>query len=580
MYHVNILEMRELLNQGKTIYDLPLRVTYYARVSTDSFSQESSLENQNYYYQELIKNTPAWTYVKGYTDDGITGTSTIKREDFNRMIEDGLNGKFDLILTKEVSRFARNTLDSIYYTRELLKNGVAVFFETDNINTLYPDSEFKLTIIASLAQEESRKTSQRIKWAKKRAIEQGKIYIPPNMRGYRMVDGRVEIVEEEAKFIRRIFELYLQGYGFRLIGEKLAEEGYLNNNGNPYSISSLRKIITNPRYKGWFTGGMTEVVDHISKKIIYKDPKEWVMYPAPDIIPPIVSEEVWNKANELLQKKRKIVFENKTTSYQNKYKYSGKIYCKKHNKTFHRTLYKYKTMPDKEVYQCRVYRVKGKKGCDTPILYTNELDAIMACIFKTIFKRKDDFIDELLEMIERHLQEDDYTKDISRVMNEIDKLNRRKDKLLDLVVGDLITKEEFKKRNDEYNHRIKLLEEELNRYEQLRKARRSTEDQLKLMKEFLEKEYDLDKNVPDELIDIFVDKIVVEKGEIENLVNLEIYLKTGQKVPVYYRKDIILSLATHIESNKMMFVFPRTKNNRKADPVRVRVTDVNLVVVV
>ena len=260
---MDILEMRELLNQGKTIYDLPLRVTFYSRVSTDLKEQETSLENQIYYYKELIQNTPSWTYVRGYVDDGVTGTSTTKREDFNRMIEDGLNGKFDLILTKEVSRFARNTLDSIYYTRELLKNGVAVFFETDNINTLYPDSEFKLTIIASLAQEESRKTSQRIKWAKKRAIEQGKIYIPPNMQGYRMVDGRVEIVEEEAKFIRRVFDLYLQGYGFRLMGEKLAEEGYLNSNGNPYNISSLRKILTNPRYKGWFTGGMTEVADHI-----------------------------------------------------------------------------------------------------------------------------------------------------------------------------------------------------------------------------------------------------------------------------------------------------------------------------
>ena len=204
----------------------------------------------------------------------------------------------------------------------------------------------------------------------------------------------------------------------------------------------------------------------------------------------------------------------------------------------------------------------------------------MSCIFKTIFKRKDNFIDELLIMIEKHLQEDDFTKDISRTMNEIDKLKRRKDKLLDLIMGDLITKKEFKKRNDEYNQKIDMLEEELNRYEDLRKARRSSKDQLKLMKEFLSKEYDLDNNVPDELIDIFVDKIWVEKGEIDDLINLEINLKTGQKVPVYYRKDIILSLATHIESNKMMFVFPRTKNNRKADPVRVRVTDVNLVVAV
>ena len=544
---MNILEMRnELLSNGKTIYDLSLNVTDYSRVSTDSKSQETSMANQTYYYKNLILNTPNWTYIDGYADDGITGTSTAHRDDFNRMVEDGLNGKFDLILTKEVSRFARNTLDSIFYTRELLKSGVAVFFENDNINTLYPDSEFKLTIIASLAQEESRKTSQRVKWARRRAIEQGQIYIPPNMHGYRMVDGKVEIVEEEAKLVQRIFELYCQGYGFRLLGEKLKEEGYLNSNGNPYNISSLRSIITNPRYKGYFTGGMYETVDHISKKVIERDPEDWIMYPAPDIVPPIVSEEVWNNANELLQKKRKKVYLTKETSYQNKYKYSGKIYCKKHGTAFHRTLYRYKKAPDREVYQCKVYRQEGKKGCDTPMLYTDELDAIMACIFKTIFKHKDDFINELLTMIEKHLQEDDFTKDITKAMSEIEKIKTRKDKLLDLTLNDLISKSEFKKRNEEFNHQLELLDEELKKYESLRKAKRNSKDQLKLMEKFLNEKYDLDKEVPDKLIDAFVDKIWVETGEVENLVKLEINLKTGQKVPVYYRKDILLSLATHL----------------------------------
>lgn len=543
---MDILEMRDLLlNQGKTIYDLPLRVTDYSRVSTELKSQETSMVNQKYYYKDLILNTPNWTYVEGYADDGVTGTSTTKREEFNRMVEDGLNGKFDLILTKEVSRFARNTLDSIFYTRELLKNGVAVYFESDNINTLYPDSEFKLTIIASLAQEESRKTSQRVKWAKKRAVEQGKIYIPPNMHGYKMEDGKVEIVEDEAKFVRRVFELYCQGYGFRLLGEKLKEEGYLNSNGNPYNISSLRGIITNPRYKGYFTGGITETVDHISKKIIYKDPDEWIMYPAPEIIPPIVSEEIWDKANDLLKTKRKKVYLNKETSYQNRYKYSGKIYCKKHEAAFHRTLYRYKKAPDREVYQCKVYRAKGKKGCDTPILYTEEIDAIMACIFKTIFKHKEDFIDKLLVMIEKHLQEDDFTGDISKVMSEIAKIKKRKDKLLDLVINDLITKEEFKKRNDECNEKINLLDEELNQYEYLRKAKRSTKDQLKLMEKFLSEEYDLDKEVPNKLVNAFIDKIWVEAGEEDNLIKLEVNLKTGQQLPVYYRKDILLCLTTH-----------------------------------
>lgn len=571
---MDILAVRDLLAKGKTIYDLPLRVTFYARVSTDD--QGTSIENQNFYYKELIKNTPAWTYIEGYTDEGISGTSTVKRENFNRMIEDGLNGKFDLILTKEVSRFARNTLDSIFYTRELLKNGVAVFFETDNINTLYPDSEFKLTIIASLAQEESRKISQRTKWAKKRAVEQGKIYVPPNMHGYRFVDGKLVIVEEEAKMIRRIFELYCQGYGFRTIGKILAKEGYLNSNGNPYNYSTLRTIISNPRYKGWFTGLKTEKIDLLSKKVIRKDPSEWIMYPAPDIVPPIVSEEIWNKANEILNYRRETVYLKKETSYQNKYKYSGKIYCKKHGTPFYRALYRYKTVPDKELYQCKMYRKEGKSACDTPLLYTNEIDAILACLFKVIFRHKNDFIQELLTMIEKHLQDNDFSKDINRIMSEIENIKNKKEKLLDLLIGDFITKDEFKKRNDEFNQRIDVLEMELQKYEQLRKAKRSTREQLKLMEEYLNKEFDFDKGVPDELVDLFVDKIWVEKGDIDNLINLEIDLKTGQDIPIFYRRDLHLSLATHIDRDKMMFRFNRIKNNRKAEPIRVRVVDVNL----
>jgi len=573
---VNILEARDLLlNHGKTIYDLPLRVTYYSRVSTDSMGQQTSIDNQNYYYSQLIKNNSNWTYVEGYCDEGITGTSTNKREEFNRMIEDGLNGKFDLIITKEVSRFARNTLDSIYYTRELLKNNVAVYFESDNINTLYPDSEFKLTIIASLAQEESRKTSQRVKWAKRRLAEKGVIYIPYNMYGYRKVNGKVEIVEKEAEAIRRLFTLFRQGYGLRKTGQILKEEGYATRSGKPFSPSTIRKIITNPRLKGYFTACIVETVDFISKKKVMKDPKEWIIFKAPDIIPPIVSEEEWDEANRLLETKRKMVYLKHETSYQNKYKYSGKIFCKKHGTAYHRTVYRYKS-GDKELYQCKIYRTQGKDSCNSPLLYTNEIDAIMSCIFKVMFKQKDDLIDKLLKMIEKNLEENDFTKDINKILDQINQIKKKKDKLLDLVMNDYITKQEFRERNETLNRELNVLKEELKKYEELRDAKRNVRDQLKLMEEFLKKEYNLDREVPEELIDAFLDKIYVEAGEIDNLVKLEINLKTGQKLPTYYRKDILLCLTTHIAENKMMFKFPRIKNNQKAEPVRIKVKSINL----
>ena len=170
---MDLYTMRKELSEGKSIYDLPLRVTFYARVSTDKDEQANSLKNQVTYYPDFIKSVKNWTYVEGYIDEGISATSVLKRDDFLRMIDDSKLDKFDLILNKEISRFSRSTLDSIIYTQELLKNGVGVLFQSDNINTLLPDSELRLTIMASIAQDEVRKISERVKFGFKRAIENG-----------------------------------------------------------------------------------------------------------------------------------------------------------------------------------------------------------------------------------------------------------------------------------------------------------------------------------------------------------------------------------------------------------------------
>ena len=155
----------------KSIYEIPMRVTFYARVSSEKDEQLNSLDNQITYYTDLIKKNPQWDYVPGYIDEGISGISTQKRENFNQMIEDAKSDMFDFVITKEISRFARNTLDSIQFTRELLKNGVGVFFQNDNINTLDEDSELRLSIMSSIAQDELRKLSSRIKFGHQQAIK-------------------------------------------------------------------------------------------------------------------------------------------------------------------------------------------------------------------------------------------------------------------------------------------------------------------------------------------------------------------------------------------------------------------------
>lgn len=171
---MELYEIRKALMSGKTIYDLPLRVTYYARVSTGKEEQKKSLENQDVYYKNKILSVPKWTLIPGYTDNGITGTSTKKRNDFNNMIQDGMEDRYDLILTKEVCRFARNTLDTLQHTRNLLSKGKGIYFELDNINTFEQEGELRLTIMASLAQDESRRISERVKFGFNRSIESRK----------------------------------------------------------------------------------------------------------------------------------------------------------------------------------------------------------------------------------------------------------------------------------------------------------------------------------------------------------------------------------------------------------------------
>ena len=167
---MQVRKIRSEMRMGRSIFDLPLRVTFYARVSTDKDEQLNSLENQVQYYTELIKSKENWSFVPGYIDEGISGTSTKKRDSFNRMIADARAGRFDFIITKEISRFSRSTLDSIRYTQELLEHDVGVLFQNDNINTLDTDSEFRLVVMAGVAQDEVRKLSERLKFGFRQAV--------------------------------------------------------------------------------------------------------------------------------------------------------------------------------------------------------------------------------------------------------------------------------------------------------------------------------------------------------------------------------------------------------------------------
>ena len=205
------MDIYQIANQmkaeRKTIFDIPMRVTFYARVSTTREEQENSIEKQIKFFTDMIQQNPNWTFVPGYVDR-IRGEAAENRVNFMRMIEDGKAGLFDLVLTKEVSRFARNTIDSLTYTRDLLRAGVGVFFQNDNICTIDTDSELRLTIMSSIAADEVRKLSERVRWGHKRSIENGAVMGNSRIFGYDKKDCKLTVNESEAEMVRLIFELY------------------------------------------------------------------------------------------------------------------------------------------------------------------------------------------------------------------------------------------------------------------------------------------------------------------------------------------------------------------------------------
>lgn len=401
--------IRNLLCSGKNINDLKLRVTYYARVSTDSILQLNSLNNQSEYFEEYIKSNINWEYVKGYIDEGISGTSD-KRPSFLRMIEDAKECKFDLIITKEISRFSRNTLDSIKYTRYLLEQGVGVYFISDNINTIYSDSELRLTIMSSIAQDEVRRISERVKFGMRKSINDGNILGNDRLFGYRKnkKTGNLEIIKEEKEIILKIYDMFLyQNYSLTKIVKYLNSLDIKTSMNNKFSVTTLKRMIINPKYKGYYCSRKSEVIDYISKKIIYYEEKDWIMYKDYNKVPPIVSEEVWSLANNKIKK-----IENKKYKKCDS-KYSTLIYCKNDEHLFYR-----RKVNNRYIWYCSNYLNNGCSACKNVSIYENELDEIIDYISK--MKNVRNIINKIIVG-----RDNDYIELIVYLKDKIETINKK-----------------------------------------------------------------------------------------------------------------------------------------------------------
>lgn len=531
---MEVRKIRSEMRMGRSFYDLPLRVTFYARVSTDQDEQINSLENQVQYYTELIQSKPNWKFVPGYVDEGISGGSTKKRDNFNRMIRDAKAGMFDFIITKEISRFSRSTLDSIKYTQELLDYNVGVFFQNDNINTLDTDSEFRLVIMAGVAQDEIRKLSERLKFGFRQAIKNGHVLGNDKLYGYDKKDCVLTVNEEEAEIIRIIFDLYgNQRLGTRTISKRLMELGYTSREGNAFNTLTIRHILENPKYKGWYCGNKSQSVDYRTKRNVLLDESEWVTYPDPSI-PAIVPEELWNRANALYKRRREEMKSHSSgVSFHNRYPYSAKIYCEEHGTTFHRQVIQTKK-GQQEVWQCKVYRSHGRAACSAPQIRSSDLDVILSDIFKELVRDKEKIIDSLVTVLTNIPKEVDYGKLRCQVENEMDDLERKKNRLLDLSIAGALTVEEFKERNDAFNAQILACQEKLTAIRQEEENQSSEELDIPAIRRALDEALCFTGEIDTALVATILDRVVVKKESTKDDIHLDIFLKLDSTYEAVY----------------------------------------------
>ena len=464
-----------------TLSARPKRVAAYARVSTNSEEQLTSYEAQVKHYTEYIKSralTDHWQFVDVYTDKGITGTSTAKREGFNRMMQDALAGKIDLIITKSVSRFARNTVDTLTAIRRLKEHGVEVYFEEQSIYTLDGKGELLLTIMSSIAQEESRNISENVTWGIRKRFADGKVSMPyKRFMGYRRgEDGAPEIVETEAKIVRGIFRRFLEGATSTMIAKELndadvpcpacksrlcvgeSEAEKVDRKKARWSASTVESILTNEKYKGDAILQKTYCTDYIRKTFVANDGSEIPKYYAQNSHPAIVSAEVFDLAQIELEWRKSL-----NGSYSGKSCFASRVACGDCG-----AFYGSKVWHSTDAYRRVIWRCNGKyKGekCKTPYVTQEELEKAFVSVMQRVIAEKDAIIATCRELLEG-IDTAELDAEVAQLENEASSIAERLRKLVEDNARVRIEQAEYQREYDalanEYdrvNSRIQAMED-------------------------------------------------------------------------------------------------------------------------
>ena len=516
----------ERMNQERKIVDMRKRVAAYCRVSTDHEDQANSFESQQRYFRQYIERNPDWELYEIFADEGISGTNTKKRSEFKRMIACAKEGDFDLIITKEISRFARNTLDSIYYTRDLKKHGVGVIFMNDNINTLDGDAELRLAIMSSIAQEESRKTSERVKWGQKRRMEQGVVF-GRSMLGYDVKDGKMTVNEDGAKIVRLIFHKFAnENKGTHVIARELREAGITPMRVKEWSNTVILRVIRNEKYCGDLVQKKTFTPDFLSHEKKYnRGEEEFVIIK--DHHEPIVSRELFEKANRILDEKS-LTQEGKA-KHSNRYPFSGKIKCGCCGSSYVARYKNRKNGTRYKAWRCYKSATQGSPhtdkagnplGCSNPSIRNEDAVHIMYLVTRSLQLEEKKITANLLSVIQSVLSVNTNYSHIEKLKEQIQTVEDKRTQLIDLCISGAITKQEFITKREACDKEISELQDTISGIDQQHLL---ADQQESVMKEITAAIHEIVSGVEyeDAFYSQILDKMVVQsKDTIDVYLNL------------------------------------------------------------
>lgn len=488
------------------------RVAAYARVSTDSDEQLSSYEAQVEFYTRHIQSNPEWEFVNVYTDEGISGTNTKKREGFNRMVADALDGRIDLILTKSISRFARNTVDTLTTVRKLKEKNVEVYFEKENIYTLDAKGEVMITIMSSLAQEESRSISENVTWGKRRSMEEGRFSLAYKyFLGYKKGDdGILEIVEEEAKIIREIYQLFLEGKTIRTIADYLTKQGIPTPRGKEkWSVSTVMSILTNEKYKGDALLQKTYTADFLTKKS-KKNHGEVPQYYIKDSHPAIIDPATFDLVQQEIERRRPDRRQLHRSS-----PFTAKIICGECGGYYGRKVWHSNSKHRKYVWRCN-QKYEADDVCSTSNLDEPAIEAAFVEAFNQMLGDKEQYIVRFEEMLPLLADTTQLEAQMAEIQAKHDGLMDNLRRYMEENTRQIQDQEEYNRRFTELDAECKKAEEEITRLKEeileqfARKEQiRRCLNELKQCGNILE-EFDVDLwNSMVEYVTVFTDKRLI-----------------------------------------------------------------------